>query len=164
MSMQNIQHHTSNRLPRSTITVFPVIKDLRPPPHHIVCSATSSDCPMYRICDRCDHGHLVEGGLIERDCGSEGDRGCGVIDEDVDKRELRECRFDQWTKLLGAAHVAFFFSSRRRHTRFDCDWSSDVCSSDLTGTQWKPLSAAPEPLRRKASRREGTLEGQLTVF
>src|SRR2546430_12509469 len=25
---------------------------------------------------------------------------------------------------------AFFFSSRRRHTRFDCDWSSDVCSSD----------------------------------
>src|SRR2546427_1280713 len=28
--------------------------------------------------------------------------------------------------------VFFFFSSRRRHTRFDCDWSSDVCSSDLT--------------------------------
>src|SRR5256886_14239564 len=27
--------------------------------------------------------------------------------------------------------VLFFFSSRRRHTRFDCDWSSDVCSSDL---------------------------------
>src|SRR2546430_5786371 len=27
----------------------------------------------------------------------------------------------------------FFFSSRRRHTRFDCDWSSDVCSSDLAG-------------------------------
>src|SRR2546430_10302515 len=27
----------------------------------------------------------------------------------------------------------FFFSSRRRHTRFDCDWSSDVCSSDLYG-------------------------------
>src|SRR5256886_3147822 len=26
----------------------------------------------------------------------------------------------------------FFFSSRRRHTRFDCDWSSDVCSSDLS--------------------------------
>src|SRR5256886_4257448 len=28
----------------------------------------------------------------------------------------------------------FFFSSRRRHTRFDCDWSSDVCSSDLDRT------------------------------
>src|SRR2546430_3459661 len=27
--------------------------------------------------------------------------------------------------------VLFFFSSRRRHTRFDCDWSSDVCSSNL---------------------------------
>src|SRR5690242_21001098 len=26
----------------------------------------------------------------------------------------------------------FFFSSRRRHTRLTCDWSSDVCSSDLT--------------------------------
>src|SRR5688572_8798168 len=25
----------------------------------------------------------------------------------------------------------FFFSSSRRHTSFDCDWSSDVCSSDL---------------------------------
>src|SRR4051812_50023137 len=28
---------------------------------------------------------------------------------------------------------AFFFSSRRRHTRLTCDWSSDVCSSDLPG-------------------------------
>src|SRR6516164_10919410 len=26
---------------------------------------------------------------------------------------------------------AFFFSSRRRHTILNCDWSSDVCSSDL---------------------------------
>src|SRR2546421_1338674 len=29
--------------------------------------------------------------------------------------------------------VCFFFSSRRRHTRSDRDWSSDVCSSDLGG-------------------------------
>src|SRR5260370_847126 len=29
--------------------------------------------------------------------------------------------------------LLFFFSSRRRHTRFKCDWSSDVCSSDLNG-------------------------------
>src|SRR5689334_24710632 len=28
-------------------------------------------------------------------------------------------------------HLFFFFSSRRRHTRWNCDWSSDVCSSDL---------------------------------
>src|SRR5260221_6200680 len=27
--------------------------------------------------------------------------------------------------------LSFFFSSRRRHTRSLCDWSSDVCSSDL---------------------------------
>src|SRR5690606_40306362 len=27
--------------------------------------------------------------------------------------------------------INFFFSSRRRHTRFSRDWSSDVCSSDL---------------------------------
>ena len=27
--------------------------------------------------------------------------------------------------------IRFFFSSRRRHTRSDRDWSSDVCSSDL---------------------------------
>src|SRR5438270_86436 len=35
----------------------------------------------------------------------------------------------------------FFFSSRRRHTRFDCDWSSDVCSSDLAAAG--PPPAAP---------------------
>src|SRR2546430_14412751 len=36
--------------------------------------------------------------------------------------------------MVSAAYAAriFFFSSRRRHTRFDCDWSSDVCSSDLS--------------------------------
>src|SRR2546430_5224274 len=32
----------------------------------------------------------------------------------------------------------FFFSSRRRHTRFDCDWSSDVCSSDLASSRAWP--------------------------
>src|SRR6266511_4866650 len=41
--------------------------------------------------------------------------------------------------------VIFFFSSRRRHTRFPRDWSSDVCSSDLTAAPavdtpgWDPL-------------------------
>src|SRR5256886_4229142 len=34
-------------------------------------------------------------------------------------------------RLLRDGRRWFFFSSRRRHTRFDCDWSSDVCSSDL---------------------------------
>src|SRR5438309_5257640 len=35
----------------------------------------------------------------------------------------------------------FFFSSRRRHTRWNCDWSSDVCSSDLL-TPYDVLSIA----------------------
>src|SRR2546430_11487114 len=35
------------------------------------------------------------------------------------------------TVLMWSSRLFFFFSSRRRHTRFDCDWSSDVCSSDL---------------------------------
>src|SRR2546430_12640416 len=39
----------------------------------------------------------------------------------------------------------FFFSSRRRHTRFDCDWSSDVCSSDLV-----PHCTSREDARRAA--------------
>src|SRR5438132_13260643 len=40
--------------------------------------------------------------------------------------------------LLHALIFFFFFSSRRRHTRSLCDWSSDVCSSDLAGEQRLP--------------------------
>src|SRR2546421_9562910 len=36
-------------------------------------------------------------------------------------------------KPFGKSRLSFFFSSRRRHTRSDRDWSSDVCSSDLVG-------------------------------
>src|SRR6266480_2692799 len=36
----------------------------------------------------------------------------------------------------------FFFSSRRRHTRLTCDWSSDVCSSDLGGAQRRRPTAS----------------------
>src|SRR5260370_12034220 len=38
---------------------------------------------------------------------------------------------DTLGRLRGRMLIFFFFSSRRRHTRFKCDWSSDVCSSDL---------------------------------
>src|SRR2546430_6017663 len=48
----------------------------------------------------------------------------------------------QWRKYLSSI-VCFFFSSRRRHTRFDCDWSSDVCSSDLrVATKYPRLTRA----------------------
>src|SRR5438270_458830 len=45
----------------------------------------------------------------------------------------RHTRFDcDWSSDVCSSDLMFFFfSSRRRHTRFDCDWSSDVCSSDL---------------------------------
>src|SRR2546426_3753864 len=36
----------------------------------------------------------------------------------------------------------FFFSSRRRHTRLQGDWSSDVCSSDLIAREFGLVSAA----------------------
>src|SRR5690606_23900548 len=38
---------------------------------------------------------------------------------------------------------SFFFSSRRRHTRFSRDWSSDVCSSDLAA--FAAAAAGPDP-------------------
>src|SRR3712207_7604622 len=38
----------------------------------------------------------------------------------------------------------FFFSSRRRHTRYWRDWSSDVCSSDLDGTAQLELVTRPQ--------------------
>src|SRR5437588_643467 len=45
----------------------------------------------------------------------------------------------------------FFFSSRRRHTRSLCDWSSDVCSSDLSPTvsfrSWRPTISGTDELR-----------------
>src|SRR5438045_5397655 len=57
-----------------------------------------------------------------------------------------------WMECSGAARrllrelgCLFFFSSRRRHTRCLSDWSSDVCSSDLTspcGVSIKDLSGA----------------------
>src|SRR5260370_10913210 len=43
----------------------------------------------------------------------------------------------------------FFFSSRRRHTRFKCDWSSDVCSSDLV-LDADGMQVGREPGRLKA--------------
>src|SRR5256885_4214594 len=44
--------------------------------------------------------------------------------------ETANCKFPVRCDAL----CFFFFSSRRRHTRLQGDWSSDVCSSDLNGT------------------------------
>src|SRR5260370_13918819 len=58
----------------------------------------------------------------------------------------------------------FFFASRRRHTRFKCDWSSDVCSSDLERAmcsldglfaQLRLLANSPSRLHMARSRRLG---------
>src|SRR5688500_19336531 len=44
-------------------------------------------------------------------------------------------------------YCCFFFSSRRRHTRLQGDWSSDVCSSDLVVciSLWPKLTSTPAP-------------------
>src|SRR5690348_18262956 len=44
------------------------------------------------------------------------------------------------TRLLLCCDFVFFFSSRRRHTRWTGDWSSDVCSSDLDQPPGQPAS------------------------
>src|SRR6266571_3672892 len=49
---------------------------------------------------------------------------------------------DDLTCVSFRAFVFFFFSSRRRHTRLTCDWSSDVCSSDLARLGRELLPAA----------------------
>src|SRR5690606_40340485 len=56
----------------------------------------------------------------------------------------------------------FFFSSRRRHTRFSRDWSSDVCSSDLDLTQDK-LDEAGRNLAELSTRRREA-QGQLNTL
>src|SRR6266480_8011947 len=62
--------------------------------------------------------------------------------------------------------VFFFFSSRRRHTRLTCDWSSDVCSSDLD--VHAVLELEPEELRVLAEQdavdlRARVFEGEETM-
>src|SRR5436189_1411870 len=53
----------------------------------------------------------------------------------------------------------FFFSSRRRHTRYIGDWSSDVCSSDLVRRGDRLLRAHGAGLRIKSRRHDHRREG-----
>src|SRR5438309_2542954 len=46
---------------------------------------------------------------------------------------------------LTMSFFVFFFSSRRRHTRWNCDWSSDVCSSDLNAALLADRRRGGEP-------------------
>src|SRR5467141_5060456 len=55
----------------------------------------------------------------------------------------------------------FFFSSRRRHTRFKCDWSSDVCSSDLGLSFW--MDRVVKELEKVRSSREADAVHDLRV-
>src|SRR5256886_10809486 len=59
---------------------------------------------------------------------------------DLDKQ--RVCEVDRVKAASSGLMVCFFFSSRRRHTIFDCDWSSDVCSSDLVAMMLPSLIPA----------------------
>src|SRR5436309_3779658 len=54
------------------------------------------------------------------------------VDEQLDKRSKL---LEEFMSFL-CSYICFFFSSRRRHTRFSRDWSSDVCSSDLPRQSW----------------------------
>src|SRR5260370_8842910 len=61
---------------------------------------------------------------------------------------------EAYTVCMGVV-LLFFFSSRRRHTRFKCDWSSDVCSSDLVAAPRSPRSCSehkPTPTARHRRR------------
>src|SRR2546430_9229893 len=57
-----------------------------------------------------------------------------------------------WVWMSCVRGCFFFFSSRRRHTRFDCDWSSDVCSSDLGGLAVHDANCGEVPVGREPAR------------
>src|SRR2546430_9986278 len=65
--------------------------------------------------------------MLDKPVGMIGDGPC----RDVDVLRNTLTTTNIFTKRSRRVIGFFFFSSRRRHTRFDCDWSSDVCSSDL---------------------------------
>src|SRR2546426_12806939 len=65
--------------------------------------------------------------------------------------------------MLDSIDFFFFFSSRRRHTRLQGDWSSDVCSSDLTTLQRAVELFQQKNAREfvsKGQRRERPLDGR----
>src|SRR5689334_23414486 len=77
--------------------------------------------------------------LYSRACGGSGQR-----------RAYDDVMRASWGRVSSSLRKCrvFFFSSRRRHTRWNCDWSSDVCSSDLDLRQ-RLLNRATEAVRTK---------------
>src|SRR5256885_8430672 len=59
--------------------------------------------------------------------------------------------------------IFFFFSSRRRHTRLQGDWSSDVCSSDLRAGSFSRAAALLGITQSAVSHALRALEGELQV-
>src|SRR5258706_2749675 len=60
-------------------------------------------------------------------------------------------------QLIDRIQLFFFFSSRRRHTRLVSDWSSDVCSSDLSeGSSTGRAIVIGPYLRARHVRKEGS--------
>src|SRR6266850_8452077 len=54
----------------------------------------------------------------------------------------------------------FFFSSRRRHTRLQGDWSSDVCSSDLAARRKLSTDQVTTTVRQAIERRPTSVRGE----
>src|SRR5690606_39695956 len=76
-----------------------------------------------------------------------------------DERLETRSRVSQW--------LSFFFSSRRRHTRFSRDWSSDVCSSDLndaTLERYAKMALAQAEAGAHMLGPSGMMDGQVGVI
>src|SRR5690606_39723038 len=62
-----------------------------------------------------------------------------------------------------AYQEAFVFSSRRRHTRFSRDWSSDVCSSDLEAVNLATRNSYTSVMSHRSGETEDTMIADLAV-
>src|SRR5260221_2425917 len=66
--------------------------------------------------------------------------------------------------ILSQLYYVFFFSSRRRHTISLCDWSSDVCSSDLGQKREMTVPVSFKIIPQDATRKGGFGDGQWIRF
>src|SRR5690242_20925132 len=96
--------------------------------------STLSQSPMLGFQKQMDNRiKLLEEILSWRMQGVEFDNG----DRYVDGHKAASDVSDEVVSVTEMLMDEFFFSSRRRHTRLTCDWSSDVCSSDLEREKYR---------------------------